>query len=116
MVNYSVDEKDNGVIIIKISGDFRIENLEQIDQVWKEQLEKKPQVIAFNFQEVNYIDSTSIGSLVKFFNTAMNRKIELVIYGLNRTVFNIFESAKLNKFFNVISKTEFEMRYLKKAN
>jgi len=116
MINYTVDDKDNGVIIINICGEFRIEMINRVDQVWAEQMAKKPRVIAFNCQEMAYIDSSSIGSLVKFVNAATNRKIDLVIYGLNRDVFKIFETARLNKFFGIMSKTEFEMRYLKKID
>jgi anti-sigma B factor antagonist len=114
MINLSVEELEAGVIIISVVGEFRIEMINRVEQVWNEQLQKKPRVIAFNCQEMAYIDSSSIGSLVKFVNSAKNKKIDLVIYGLNKDVFKIFHTARLNNFFGIMSKTEFEIKHLKK--
>lgn len=113
MINFTVEEKGNGLIIINLVGEFRIEVITKVEAVWNEQLQKKPSVIAFNCQDMAYIDSSSIGSLVKFVNSAKNRKIDLVVYGLNKDVFKIFQTARLNNFFGIMSKTEFEIKHLR---
>ena len=114
MINVSVEELEEGVISINLVGEFRIEMINSVEKVWNEQILKKPRVIAFNCQEMAYIDSSSIGSLVKFVNTAKNKKIDLVIYGLNKDVFKIFHTARLNNFFGIMSKSEFEIKHLQK--
>ena len=114
MINLSAEEIEEGVIVINLVGEFRIEMINTVEQAWNEQVLKKPRVIAFNCQEMAYIDSSSIGSLVKFVNTAKNKKIDLVIYGLNREVFKIFHTARLNNFFGLMSRTEFEIKHLRK--
>ena len=116
MITFTVDEKDNGVIIIGLAGEFRIEVISKVEAVWNDQVQKKPRVIAFNCEEMAYIDSSSIGSLVKFVNTAKNRKIDLVVYGLNKDVFKIFQTARLNNFFGIMSRTEFEIKHIKRSS
>ena len=113
MLAFTVEEKGNGVIIINLSGEFRIEVINKVEALWNDQLQKKPRVIAFNCENMAYIDSSSIGSLVKFVNAAKNRKIDLVVYGLNKDVYKIFQTARLNNFFGIMSKTEFEIKHLK---
>ncbi len=113
MLHCTVDELNNNVIIIHISGEFRIEMIGKVEEVWNRELAKKPGVIAFDCREMEYIDSSSIGTLVKFVNAATNRKVEFVLYGLNREVTKIFETARLTRFFGIMSAQEFKGKYLK---
>jgi anti-sigma B factor antagonist len=112
MIQYSVEDKPNNLIIIHLSGEFRIEMISRVEEVWNRQMEKNPRVIAFDCRALDYIDSSSIGTLVKFVNAATNKKLEFVLYGLNREVRKIFETARLTKFFGLLSTQEFESKYL----
>jgi len=112
MLQCTAEEK-NDVVIIHITGEFRIEMIAKVEEVWNLQVGKKPRVIAFDCREMEYIDSSSIGTLVKFVNTATNKKIEFVIYGLNREVSKIFETARLTRFFGLLTVQEFESKYLR---
>jgi anti-anti-sigma factor len=110
-----ITTEDHGkVIIMNIEGEFYIDSLENAEQAWNLVLEKKPKVVALNCKSIKYIDSSAIGILVKFLNSALKQKAEMIFYDLNDSIMTVFRTAKLNNFFKIMSKTQFEMEYLEK--
>ncbi len=105
-------EELNNVIIIHICGEFYIENIQNVEEVWNRQIMKKPKIIAINCGKLSYIDSSAIGTLVKFLNISMNKKIKLIFYDLSPLARQIFQTARLNNFFTILSKEEFDSLYL----
>ena len=61
------------VTIINVKGEFHVGNVGKFEEVWHAQVEKKPKAIAINCKELEYIDSSAIGTLVKFLNNAMSK-------------------------------------------
>ena len=113
MISISTEEHGN-VVIINITGDFFIDSIEVAEQVWAQQIAKRPRAIAINCKNIKYIDSSAIGILVKFLNGAMKQKTEMVFYDLSDTIITVFKTAKLGNFFKIMTKTQFEMEYLEK--
>lgn len=113
MLQCTVDELKNNVVIIHVSGEFRIEMIGKVEEAWSRAMDKKPRVIALDCSDMEYIDSSSIGTLVKFVNSATNKKVEFVLYGLNREVCKIFETARLTRFFGLLTAEEFKSKYLR---
>ncbi len=111
MLTINVNSREDNVVIVNLAGEFRIEVIGDVEAVWNESIREKPRVVAFDCTEMEYIDSSSIGSLVKFVNTARNRKFDFILYGLNSDVYRIFQTARLQNFFGIISKTDFEIRF-----
>lgn len=112
MINISVDDRKD-IIIITISGEFYIENIQKVENTWNEQVMKSPGTIAIDCSELQYIDSSAIGTLVKFLNSAMNKDIKLVFFDLNSSIQQIFKTARLNNFFTITSREKFEQEFLK---
>ncbi|MBN1497835.1 MAG: STAS domain-containing protein [Spirochaetes bacterium] len=107
-------EHHGAVTIMSIDGEFYIESIEKAEKIWDEQLARHPRVIAINCRNIKYIDSSAVGILVKFLNSAMKIKTELVFFDLSEIIFNVFKTAKLSKFFKIMTRTQFEMEYLEK--
>lgn len=107
MFHTKVEEKSD-VIIIHIEGDFYIEYIDRVEYLWNEQVAKKPKIIAIDCGEIKYIDSTAIGSLVKFLNDAMSKQIRLIMYDLSCPIQKLFEAARLKKHFTLTTKKQFE--------
>jgi anti-anti-sigma factor len=61
---------------------------------------------------LEYIDSSAIGTLVKFLNNAMNKQIKLIFFDLNKAIQNIFKTARLDNFFTIMSKEEIDEHYM----
>ena len=109
----SISYEDHGkVIILIIEGDFYIESIEHAEKMWNEQLSKRPKVMAINCKNIKYIDSSAVGILVKFLNSAMKMNTELIFFDLSETIISVFKTAKLGNFFKIMSRTQFEMEYL----
>ena len=102
------------LITIKIVGDFYIGNIKQLEDIWNEAIEKRPEVIGFNCKDLKFIDSSAIGTLVKFLNSADRFEIDMVFYDLSKSIVRIFKTAKLVNLFKIVTSTEFEDTYLEK--
>ena len=110
-MNITVREHDK-VVEIVIAGEFFAEHVKQINDVWRDQIAKKPDAIVIDCKELLHIDSTAIGTLVNFHNTARDTDIKLIFSDLNDIIRQIFETAGLDSFFTIITRREFESRYL----
>lgn len=113
MYKIKVETEQRGdVIIIRLSGEFNISNLKEVESAWNEQLTKNPKIIAINCENLNYIDSSAIGTLVKFLNAAMNKNIQLIFYELSNSIQQMFATSRLNRFFKITTKAKFEAEHL----
>jgi len=65
-------------------------------------------VIAINCKELEYIDSSAIGTLVKFLNNATSKGIKLQFFDLNPSIQNIFKTARLDNFFTITTRENLE--------
>lgn len=112
MVKLTIKEFNN-TVIITILGAFNIHNLKMVEDVWNEQLTKKPTTIALDCCGLESLDSSAIGTTVKFFNSAMDRNIRLVFFDLNPMIQKLFATAKLTRFFTITTGEEFRATHLK---
>ena len=109
----SISIEDHGkVIVLNIEGEFYIENIEEAERIWNEQLSKLPKVIAINCKKISFIDSSAVGMLVKFLHIALKKNIELIFFDPNDIIIGVFQTAKLANFYKIMSRTQFEMKYL----
>jgi len=108
-----VNSKKN-IVIIDIIGDFIADCVTQFKEKADPLLsDDKIETIAINMNQVNYIDSTAIGSLVSIMKTAKGEKKDFLLYDLNTSVIKFFNDVGLQNFFKVINKEEFEAKYNK---
>lgn len=107
----SVEELDK-VTIVKVTGEFHIGNVNKFEELWHSLIEKKPSVVAIDCSDLEYIDSSAIGTLVKFLNNAMSKKIKLVFFDLNKAIQNIFKTARLDNFFTITSRSQIQKDYI----
>ena len=105
-------EEHGDVKIILIDGEFYLESVEFAEEIWNEQVAKNPTVIAFNCANIKFVDSSAIGILVKFLNISRDVNIELIFFDLSETLLSIFKTAKLENFFKIMSKSQFEAAFL----
>ena len=112
MINVTIEDRP-GIVVISITGEFSLANIKKVEDVWQAQIGKSPGIIAINCRGLEYIDSSAIGTLVKFLNNAMNKKIKLVFYDLQPSISHIFKAARLNNFFTITTKERFEKEYIR---
>jgi anti-sigma B factor antagonist len=105
----------NGVMVVDCSGRlvFGEESASVRDMV-KKLLAETPSVV-MNLQEVNYIDSGGLGTLVSLFTTARNAGGSLKLASLSQRVGDLLQVTKLFTIFEVFDSEEAAARSFSKA-
>lgn len=104
-------EEYGDIIIIAIEGEFYLESVEYVEDVWNEQKQKDPSIIAIDCSDIRYIDSSAIGILVKFLNQSQAGEVTLALIELSESVESVFRISKLENFFKTMSRQEFFETY-----
>lgn len=108
-------ENRGRIIILHFRGDFFADRLNDVEKIWREQIARKPRIIAINCAGIEHVDSSSLSTLVKFLNEAMEKNIRLIFYDLNPSLQNLFEIARLQRFFFITTREKFEKKFLQTA-
>lgn len=103
--------KFGNVKVIEIQGKFDIESTEEFEIVFQKQMENSPSIIAIDMNNLEYIDSSGIGTLIKSLNAIKQNKGNLILVGLNNMLLNVFRLAKLDMFFQIMSNEEFQKQF-----
>ncbi len=108
----SIDVEDHGKLqIIKIRGEFFLGYVRQVEETWNKTVAANPEVMAIDCSEMTFVDSSAIGTFVKFLHYAMSHNMKLLFFDLNESISRIFNKAKLNKIFLILTREEFDTMY-----
>ena len=97
--------------LLRLKGWFDIENLNRVEQEMISLMKQRPRVIGIECAELDGIDSSAIGSLVRFFNYSTLQDILLVLCDLNDALTRLFHTSKLDRYFTIMSGKEFNELY-----
>lgn len=97
---------------IEIAGKFDIESTEEFESIFNKLIESNPSLVSIEMSRLDYIDSSGIGSLIKSLNSLKNKKGKLLLVGMKPMIQNVFKLAKLDMFFEILSTSDFQTRYV----
>ncbi|XDD47796.1 STAS domain-containing protein [Leptospira sp. WS39.C2] len=97
---------------IEIAGKFDIESTEEFESIFNKLIESSPNVVSIEMSRLDYIDSSGIGSLIKSLNSLKNKKGKLLLVGMKPMIQNVFKLAKLDMFFEIMSSSDFQSKYV----
>ena len=100
-----------GIIILEMNGKFDIEQAEKFEDMFNQILVEKPPHMGLDLSNVNYIDSSAIGSIIKSLNLIKNYGGEMILFGLKPMIMNVFKLAKLDNFFNIMTLEELNAKF-----
>jgi anti-anti-sigma factor len=100
------------LIVVEVHDVISIQNIQAIEKVWERQLNEDIRMLAIDFTRVDRIDSIGLSHLVKLSRKAIIKEIDLVFFGLNRPIHDLFKIARLDTFFNILGEAEFEEKFL----
>lgn len=106
MIQTQTETREKTVIII-LSGKYDISEIIRFEALFKEHLKDMPERIALNLNELEYIDSSGIGSLIRCMNFASHENIAFVCYDLNEKISNLFKAARLDQYMPLLTIFEF---------
>jgi len=104
--------KDNeNIQIITLPEQFDVRSISAVEVLWEKTVIKKPEIIGMDCGNLKYIDSSAIGTLVKFYNSSLNKNIEMHLFDLRSDLARIFDATKISRLISVISKESFYQSY-----
>jgi anti-anti-sigma factor len=104
-------KNESTLLVVTISGKFNIEEVVKFEEAVTIDPSKGFSAIAIDFTEVEYIDSSALGSLIKLMNKAKNVNIEFILYNMSQPIMSIFRLAYLDKFFSITTTDALTKKY-----
>lgn len=111
MVNIKTENKDQ-VHFIRVSGDIDAGSSIHLDNAFKTAQETNERKIAVDLNELDYISSAGLGVFISHLDEFQLSKTELVLFGINETVKQVFDILGLEKLINIQEKEEEAVRAL----
>ena len=109
-MNISTRQFEN-VSIVDVTGDITLYNTPEVRKILLDLLkEKRVKRVIVNLQNVKYIDSAGVASLVEGLKISRDLKSGFALYGLSRTAREVLELTKLIKVFEVHESEEEALR------
>lgn len=94
------------IFIINLSGEIDIYNSKEVKDLVEKKLQEGVYNYIINLNDVSYIDSSGIGSLIASRTSIVNRKGLLHLVNIKGSVKRVFDLTKLNKYFTISSSEE----------
>jgi anti-sigma B factor antagonist len=94
------------VCILKLTGELDASNAVQVDDAILEVLQTRPQQIWIDGHGISYISSAGLGVFLSHLSTFQAENINLVFYGLNAKIRNVFSILGLDPLLNVVPTQE----------
>ncbi len=104
--------KCNKIVRLKISNSLFLGNLGELEKAWREALSYSPEVIGLDFENVDFIDSSGLGTLVKFYNKSLELGFAMHLCSVSEAVKKFFERTRIDSIVSIITKEEFEKQYM----
>ena len=103
----SIDIKDNnGVSVVYITGDMDINSSPAIKKECEKIIATNKSNILINFQDMQYIDSSGLATIVSFFKIIKVNGGKLMLCSLSEKVMKLFIITRLDKLFTIIDTEE----------
>jgi len=101
-----ITKTDRSTRIIMIHGDIDLYNSQELKDIIHNLADSGVRSLILNFQNVSYIDSSGIGSLLHIMRTAWALKIKIAFADITKPVMNLIELTKLRSFFPIAETME----------
>ena len=99
-------------IEVSIKGKLDIDQAELFENEFSSNaLKSKEKNIGVNLAQVEYIDSSGLGALIKVLNAVKNEGKSMFLFGAAPKIQNVFQLARLEKFFAFTSPVEFKSKF-----
>lgn len=92
-------------VIVDVVGDIDLQNSPRLRKTLLDALAQSPRVVV-NLQQVHYIDSSGIASLVEGLKESQNLKNRFVLFGLSKPAREVLRLTRLINVFEVYETEE----------
>jgi anti-sigma B factor antagonist len=90
----------NNISLIRLNGKLNIETIIVFDEIMNNVLKNETvEIIAIDCKNLQYIDSSGLGSWIQFLNTTKSLNKEFYLFDVQPNILIIIEMAFLEKYF-----------------
>ncbi len=100
-----------GVTIIHLNGEFHLESALEIEDDLSVVMEKDPPAIAFDCGALTFLDSSAIGTLVKYIKISEEKGVDVYFYNVTGAIDRIFKTTRLDNFLKILTPDEFNRKF-----
>jgi anti-sigma B factor antagonist len=105
VMQIKIEEKE-GVKVCYAEGDIDINTSPQVKKAFDKLVQTKNEKVLINLQEVGYIDSSGLATLVEILKNFKSYNGRLKLSNLSNKVRSLFEITKLEKLFDIMDTEE----------
>lgn len=88
-------------ILVKMGGDLDISSSKEFTSKIEKEYEKYPANLVFHMEDLDYIDSTGLGSFMTFYRKLKDTDHSIRIKGAKENILKIFKITELDKVFGM---------------
>ena len=103
-------ENKGGIHFIAVNGEIDAESSIYLDDALKVAMENGEKKIIADLSGLNYISSAGLGVFISYLDEFRLQKIELVFFGINKTVKQVFDILGLEKLLTIEKTKEAAIR------
>ena len=95
------EEADTQLLTIKLAGEIDLQHSPQLRQLLQKKACLKAPMILLDFEEVKYIDSSGLATLIEYYKNSRSYSGRLAVAGLSDRVRGIFDLVRLGEVFGI---------------
>lgn len=99
-----------GVTVVRPMGDVDMSRSPELRTALRSAQESSPRKLVVDLDEVGYMDSSGLATLVEAMRKAKSASTSMVLCSMNDKVRAIFEIARLNQFFTIVDDLDSALR------
>lgn len=96
----------NGIHLIEVKGEIDAGSSIHLDNALKEALESGEKKIIADLTHLNYISSAGLGVFISHLDEIKLQNVQLVLFGINETVKQVFDILGLEKLLMIVPTKE----------
>ena len=97
------ERKENDVVVLAVDGDIDLNSSPEMRKKFEELIVNNSVKIVVNFQNVNYIDSSGLATVIEMLQRLKKTQGELRLSNMSEKIKNLFEITKIDKLFKMYS-------------
>lgn len=98
-----IDRPEQGIVVVAPSTDIDMSRSPELRAAIRQEMGSSVHKMIVDLEDVHYMDSSGLATLVEAMRNASNSDTKLVICSMNQKVCAIFEIARLDTFFSIVS-------------
>ncbi|MHA7811954.1 MAG: STAS domain-containing protein [Phycisphaerales bacterium] len=99
----TVERPEQGVVVLAPTSDIDMSRSPELRSVLRQEMGGDTHKVVIDLEEVEYMDSSGLATLVEAMRNASGSNSKLVICNMGTKVSAIFEIARLDSFFSIVS-------------